>query len=573
MERFGRRPAEQPRRSARYILGINSYSHDSAAVLLCNGELVAFFEEERLNREKHTHAFPDKAIAKCLATSGMQLSDVDVIAFGSRPDLDLLRNCRSAIGSRTELGRRLAWNITHARTRWRNQREFLSRHRFSGRVVNVEHHMAHAASAFFASGFSSAAILTVDRGGDGLSLTLGTGCGSRITRLRQLALPHSLGEVYAAVTAWLGFSPNSEEGTVMGLSSYGSDAYLEVAEQWLALERDGLFTVDLDWFRYHREIGKWVSDRFVDNLGSERTPVEELSNRHRDVAFALQRVTEEALLHVVETLQALTGQSSVAIAGGVALNSVANARLLREGPFEEIFIQPAAGDAGTALGAALYAWSSVLNNLPAWQMTDAYHGHEFSESELESSAVKSKFRVRRSPDPAREAAEMIAAAKIIGWFQGRAEVGPRALGARSILAAPGPFPMKDRVNVIKRREAFRPFAPSVLHEDAATYFSAYHLDPFMLFAVPVRASERERLAAITHVDGTARVQSVTRSSNPMYYRLLSELKSLTGVPVVLNTSFNLKGEPIVNSPSEAVADFEATAMDALFLGPFLIEKA
>jgi carbamoyltransferase len=554
------------------ILGINCFAHDTAAALLQDGVPVAFVEEERFNREKHTKEFPGAAIEFCLREGGIGIRDVDVVAFAHRAGVDFRRGAVDALKRLPLSTKRLAAQAYIDLHLARKQQAFVRRYRYRGRVVNVGHHQAHAASAFFASGFDDAAVLTLDRGGDFLSTTLGLGQASNLTTLAQVRNPDSLGEVYTALTWYLGFHPNADEGKVMGLAPYGRDRYYPAFRDLIRLTPNGLFRVNLKWFKYHLE-GGWLSKRFLDRYGPPRVPESEITEHHEDLAFALQSVTEDAGLHVARALHGLTGSRNLALAGGVALNSVMNARLLAETPFEHIFIQPAASDAGNALGAALFAWHQVLGQPRAWRMDHAFLGPEPSEGDFKEVLETRKLPFREVPDPCPAAAELLAEGKIVGWFQGRAEVGPRALGARSILADPRRAEMKDIVNEqVKHREGFRPFAPAVLDEDGPEYFDRYSTNPFMLLVLPVRKDKRDIIPAVTHVDGTGRLQSVTREGNPAFYRTIEEFRRLTGVPVVLNTSYNLRGEPIVNLPQEAVEDYLKTGMDALLLGRYLLTK-
>jgi carbamoyltransferase len=342
--------------------------------------------------------------------------------------------------------------------------------------------------------------------------------------------------------------------------------------QLLSLTPDGLFRVNLPWFRYHVE-GGWLSPRFIERYGPPRVAESEITPHHQDLAYAVQAITEEACLHIARALHALTGSTDLALAGGVALNSVMNARLLAETPFERIFIQPAAGDAGNALGAALFVQHQLMGRPRAWRMEHAFLGPEHPDAEYRKAFEARAVPFRETRDPVAEAAALLADGKIVGWFSGPAEVGPRALGARSILADPRRAEMKDIVNArVKHREGFRPFAPAVLDEEGPAYFDGYTSNPFMLLVLPIKPDKRDAIPAVTHVDGTGRIQTVDRAGNPTFHRLISEFRALTGVPVLLNTSFNLRGEPIVNLPEEAVADFLGTEMDALFLGPYLAEK-
>ncbi len=554
------------------ILGINCFAHDTAAALLQDGRPVAFIEQERFNREKHTKAFPDDAIQFCLASAGLSIEELDVVAFAHRAGADFERGALDALKRLPRGAKRLAAQAYVDTSLVRKQRAFIKRYGFTGRVINVGHHQAHAASTFFASGFDDAAVLTLDRGGDFLSTTLGHGQGNRLHTLREVRNPHSLGEIYTAVTGWLGFHPNADEGKVMGLAPYGTERYVPTFRDFVHLTPDGLFNVNLSWFRYQFESGP-LSKKYLERFGPSRVPESELTDHHRDVAFGVQATTEEAGLHVAKALHGMTGSKNLALSGGVALNSVMNARLLAETPFEHIFIQPAAGDAGNALGAALHVWHQVMGNPREWRMEHAFFGPEYADADFKEILVSRKLPFREVADPPSEAAELLSRSKIVGWFQGRSEVGPRALGARSILADPRRPEMKDIVNAeVKHREGFRPFAPSVLDERGGEYFEGYYPNPFMLLVLPIKKEKQEIIPAVTHVDGTGRLHSVMRQGNELYYKVIEEFERRTGVAVVLNTSFNLRGEPIVHRPEEALSDFLGTGMDALFLGPYLLEK-
>lgn len=553
------------------ILGINCFSHDTAACLIQDGRVVAFAEEERFNRDKHTKAFPDLAIAYCLQEGGISMDQVDAVAFAHRAGTDFGRGAWDALkrGAPKRLAAQAYVDLNLAR----KQRDFVRRWGYRGRVFNVGHHQAHAASAFFASPFDEAAVLTLDRGGDFLSATLGHGRDHHLRTMAEVRNPDSLGEVYTALTWYLGFHPNSDEGKVMGLAPYGRDRLAHQFRDLIRFTPDGLFKVNLSWFAYQRESKVPLGRRFLQRYGAPRKPGSELTELHEDLAYAVQDLTEEAGLHVTRALHRLTGSKNLCLAGGVALNSVMNARLLHETPFEHVFIQPAAGDAGNALGAALWAWHQEMGQPRTWAMEHAFFGKAWTEAEHKEVLASRKLPFKEVADPSAEAARLLAEGKIVGWFQGRAEVGPRALGARSILADPRRAEMKDIVNAqVKHREGFRPFAPSVLHERGPEYFEGYYPNPFMLLVLPIREEKRGVIPAVTHVDGTGRMQTVQRHENEAYYRLIEEFEKRTGVPVVLNTSFNLMGEPIVHRPEEALNDFLNTGMDALLLGPYLLEK-
>ncbi len=561
------------------ILGINCFSHDTAACLVVDGTVVAMAEQERFDRTCHSRAFPDDAIAFCLAAGSLRIGDVDIVAFAQRPLVDLARGARDAV-ERAAPKRLAAQLYTDARLAAREV-AFRRRWGYRGRVAHVGHHDAHASAAFFASPFDSAAVLTIDRGGDYRSTTFRIGAGTRMRTIAEIANPHSVGEVYSALTWYLGFSTNADEGKVMGLAPYGTDRYVRELRDLLVLEDEGRFRVNFNWFGYQRD-GRPVSRRFVARFGPPRQPESEITPRDKDLAFAVQALTEDAGLHVARWLRSQSPTGRLCLSGGVALNSVMNHRLLTEAGFDELFVQPASSDAGNALGAALWVEHQLLGRPRRWVMRHPFLGPASSDPTVRAAVEAAGRRgtleggvsVRRVADPAAEAARLVADGRVVGWFQGRAEIGPRALGARSILADPRRADMRDVVNDrVKHREWFRPFAPSVLHERGAEYFVDYRADPFMLTVETVRPDRRQEIPAVTHVDGTGRLQSVTEDFNPLFYRLIREFDRLTGVPVVLNTSFNVRGEPMVNRPEEALADFARTAMDALVMGDYVVEKA
>ncbi len=559
------------------ILGINCFSHDTAACLVVDGEVVAMVEQERLDRTCHSRAFPDDAIAFCLAQASLDLDDVAVVAMAQRPFLDLGRGVVDAVG-RVAPKRLAAQLYTDARLVAREV-AFRRRWHYRGKLVHVGHHDAHAAAAFFASPYETAAVLTIDRGGDYLSTTFRQGAGNEMSTIGQVRNPQSIGEVYSALTWYLGFTANADEGKVMGLAPYGCDRYVDDFRRFVRFEPDGRYRVDFSWFDYPRD-RRPVSDRFLQRYGPPRPPESEITDRDKDLAFAVQALTEDTGLHLARWLRRQSPSGHLCLSGGVALNSVLNYRLLTEAGFDDLFVQPASSDAGNALGAALWVQHQLLGRPRTWHMAHPFLGPGTHAGAVRT-AVQSWARspagrevaVRASADPAAEAAQLLAEGRVVGCYQGRAEIGPRALGARSILADPRRPEMRDVVNDrVKRREWFRPFAPAVLDERGDDYFVGYRTNPFMLLVEPVRPQRRAEIPAVTHVDGTGRLQSVTRGFHAELRRLVEEFHRLTGVPVVLNTSFNVRGEPMVNRPEEALADFTQTAMDALVIGDLVLEK-
>ena len=552
------------------VLGVNCFSHDTSAALMVDGQVVAIGEQERFDRDQHTKHFPHLAIAYCLEEAGVGIDQLDAVAFAHHAGVDLVRGAADAV-ARAAPKRLAAQAYTDSRLVLK-ERSFRRTWGYRGRVYHVGHHRAHAASAFFSSPFDRAAVLSLDRGGDFLSTTMSIGEGNRLSELGMVRNPHSLGEIYTAFTWLLGFRPNADEGKLMGLAPYGRDVLAKDIRDLIHLGPDGRFKVNLRWFRYQRE-GDPFSRRGLARFGPPRVPESEITERHQDLAYAAQDLIEEAGLHVARALHEATGMTRLCLAGGVALNSVMNARLLAETGFEEMFVQPAASDAGNALGAAAWVWHQELGHPRSWRMEHPFWGPSWTEREMAGAFTARGLEFRKVADPPAEAARRIADGKVVGWFQGRAEIGPRALGNRSILADARRPDMKDIVNErIKRREGFRPFAPSVLDERGSEYFERYSHNPFMLLVLPVRPDKRSIIPSVTHVDGTGRMQSVTAGFNADYHRLISAFDRLTGVPVVLNTSFNLRGEPMVNRPEEAVDDFLRSEMDCLFLGDLLAEK-
>ncbi|MHB1535110.1 MAG: carbamoyltransferase family protein [Acidimicrobiales bacterium] len=551
------------------VLGINCFSHDTAACLLVDGQLVAFVEEERLNREVHTKRFPHQAIASCLRQGGLDITDVDVVAFAHRPGTDFARGAADAI--RRGAPKRLAGQAYVDGRLLSREQLFRRAWRYRGPIVKVGHHLSHAAGTFFSSPYEQAAVLTLDRGGDFLSTTTNLGKGSNLSVRSQIRNPHSLGEVYTALTRFVGFAAN-DEGKVMGLAPYGTTKLVDDLKDLVRLTPDGGFEVNLEWFGYQRE-GAPVSPAFLDRFGAPRPPESEITDRDKDLAFAVQDLIEEAALHLARSLRSASPSPYLCLSGGLALNSVMNARILAEAGFDDVYIQPAAGDAGNALGAALWVWHEQMGNPRSWQMTHPFWGESWEDGDYRAALDRAGLAYRRVESAPAEAAQRLSEGQVVGWFQGRAEAGPRALGARSILADPRRAEMRDVVNArVKRREWFRPFAPSVLHERGAEWFERYHYNPFMLLVLPIRDERQAQVPAVTHVDGTGRMQSVTTALNPAYHELISRFAALTGVPVVLNTSFNLRGEPMVHRPGEAVADFLRSDMDSLFLGSFVVDK-
>jgi carbamoyltransferase len=575
------------------ILGLNAYHGDAAAALVVDGELVAAAEEERFNRVKHCAGFPALAARWCLEDAGLEPGHLDHIAIGRDP--------RANLGAKA---RRLATrppSLAFARSRARNASRVggggvrsalasalgVPESSLTAAVHPVEHHRAHAASAFFASPFDEAAVLTLDGFGDFASTMLAAGSGNRLAVLGRVLFPHSLGIFYTALTQWLGFPNYGDEGKVMGLAPYGDPERHLAAMRKIARSENGSFRLGLEYFTHHTRgvemtwgdgsptVGRIFSSRLEDELGPARSPAEELATRHIDVAAALQARLEELVLELTESLAAITSSPNLCLAGGVALNAVANGRIRPETRFEELYVQPAAGDSGTAVGAALDVWCSTLGRPRGPAMRHAYYGPSYDDDAVASALATAGVDGERLDDDSlfRLVAERIAAGDVVGWFQGRMELGPRALGNRSILADPRSREMKDVLNArVKHREPFRPFAPSVLAERTAEWFDQSYTSPFMVLVYDVLPDKRELVPAITHVDGTGRLQTVEESASPRYHRLISEFDRLTGVPMLLNTSFN-ESEPIVTSPADALETFAKTRIDLLVLGNYVVRRS
>ncbi len=585
-----------------YILGISCYYHDAAACLLRDGEIVAAASEERFTRIKHDSDFPREAIDFCLAEGGIEASDIDFAAFYDKPLLkfDRILETYLAYAPKGLPSFLKAIPLWIKKKLWIPDLIHKSLDGFEGQVLFPEHHESHAASAFFASPFESAAFLTIDGVGEWATTSFGTGDGNRLEILGELHFPHSLGLLYSAFTYYTGFRVNSGEYKVMGLAPYGEPKYADlIFEHLMDLKEDGSFKLDMRYFDYGAGL-RMTSPRFHELFGGPpRKPETELTQREMDLARSVQVVTEEVMMRMARHVHQVTGQSRLCLAGGVALNCVGNGRLLREGPFEDIWIQPAAGDAGGALGCALMAWHEYLDKprqpRPQGLQGGSYLGPSFSTEEIraileEYGAEWTELDWSEVPE---RVAELVATENVIGWFQGRMEYGPRALGSRSIIGDARSRDMQTVMNVkIKFRESFRPFAPTVLADDVGEYFEIDRESPYMLLVAPVREEHRleipesdrnavgldklkvtrSKVPAITHVDYSARIQSVNRDHNELYYDMIRAFKERTGCPVIINTSFNVRGEPIVCTPREAYTCFMRTNMDYLILGNILLAK-
>jgi carbamoyltransferase len=575
------------------ILGLNMFHADASAAIVQDGEVVFAIAEERLNRRKHFGGFPALAVKACLDAVGAKISDLDHVAVGQDSDANLAKKVRYALANPTKV-----LNFIRLRQRKQSMRDVRSLLSTALEVNSkqlrfeehhLEHHLAHIASAYYCSPWEKAAGFSYDGSGDFVSTMMARCEGNNIEVLERVFLPHSLGSVYTMICEFVGYNKYGDEGKVMGLAPYGknNEACSELLSK-IVTSNSSSFQLDLSYFKPLGSnsgmqvlpdgtvrLARHFSDRMEALFGKPRDPYAEITQRDMDLAFALQHRFEEIFFHLLNHLHRQAPSADLVMAGGCALNSVANGKLFDRTPFRGTYIQPAAGDEGLAIGAALHTYHSVLQQPRRHELKKSYLGPEFSDSRIESSLKKAFLDYRKlERAPLLEAvAEQIAAGNVIGWFQGRMEWGPRALGNRSILAHPGLPNMKDVLNArIKHREWFRPFAPSILADYQHEYFEHDHPSPFMLHVYKIRSEKRKLLCAVNHVDDTGRLQTVAREENPMYYDLIVAFHRKTGIPVILNTSFN-ENEPIVCTPEEAIDCFQRTRMDVLAIGPFLVTKS
>ncbi|GKX33956.1 MAG: hypothetical protein MnENMB40S_15740 [Rhizobiaceae bacterium MnEN-MB40S] len=591
------------------ILGISAFYHDSAAAILVDGRIVGAAQEERFSRKKHDAGFPVHAISYCLEAAGLSLSEIDRIVFYDKPILKFERLLETYVsyapaGIRSFIAAMPVWLKDKLYLK-QSIREDLAelgdmKKKDLPPLLFAEHHQSHAASAFYPSPFERAAVLCLDGVGEWATTSVWAGNGRELTPLWEIDFPHSLGLLYSAFTYYTGFKVNSGEYKLMGLAPYGEPTYVDaILDNLIDLKEDGTFRLDMSFFNY--ATGLTMTNKRFDALfgGPPRKPESPLSQREMDIAASIQQVTEEVVLRLAKTVHAETGETALCLAGGVALNCVANGRLLREGPFKDIWVQPAAGDAGGALGAALLGWhiyeQKERTAVPGDAMRGSYLGPEFDDEAIRSALDSADAKYERLGDPAlmTRLAGLLGEEKVVGWFQGRMEFGPRALGGRSIIGDPRSAKMQSVMNLkIKYRESFRPFAPSVLRERVSDYFDMDTDSPYMLIVADVRKDllveldeeqqklsgidklnlKRSQLPAITHVDNSARIQTVHEGTNPRYHALLKAFEAQTGCGVLVNTSFNVRGEPIVCTPEDAYRCFMRTEMDVLVVGNFLLLK-
>jgi carbamoyltransferase len=574
-----------------YILGLNAYHGDSSAALIKDGVLVAALEEERLRRVKHWAGLPTQAIQFCLDTAGITLKDVDHIAIGRDPKAHLGEKVFFAIKQRPSFSS--LWDRVKNLNKVGGLAAELhaafpdvSAEEIAKKVRNVEHHKAHLASAFFVSPFKESAVLSVDGMGDFTSTMWGIGKGNKMEILGTVHYPHSLGFLYTAITQYLGFLKYGDEYKVMGLSGFGTPKYLEEFRKLITLKPKGMFELNLEYFKHHTDgvamtweggepiIGTMYSAKLEELFGPARKYEEELTQHHEDIAASLQAIYEETLFHILHHLHNVTGSDTLSFAGGTAQNSLANGRIRTATAFKNIYIPPAGHDAGTAIGSAYFVWNETLNNPRGFEMKSPFWGSSWKDVDLEDALKEAGLKYERLEDAAlyETTAKLIAEGNIVGWFQGRTEWGPRALGNRSIVANPAFPEIKERMNVkIKRREPFRPFAPSILEDRVGDFFTEEYPVPFMEKVYSIREDVRSKIPAVVHVDGTGRLQTVSKEVNERYYNLIEAVGKITGVPIVLNTSFN-ENEPIVNQPSEAVNCYLRTQMDVLVLGNYIVKR-
>jgi len=573
------------------ILGLNMFHADSSAAIVQDGKVVFAIAEERLNRHKHYGGFPSLAVKACLDAVGAKITDIDHVAVGQDSDANLAKKVQYALSKPSKI-----LNFIRLRQRKEGMRDFRSLLAGSLEVNpellrfqehHLEHHIAHIASAYYCSPWEKAAGFSYDGSGDFVSTMMARCEGTDIEILDRVFLPHSLGSFYTMICEFIGYKKYGDEGKVMGLAPYGKEIYCDQISEIIGL-KNGSFQLDLKYFKPLGSnqgmqidsdgtvsLARHFSQQMAKLFGEPRDPHADITQRDMDLAFAMQHSFEKVFFHLLNQLHKKVPLENLAMAGGCALNGVAHGKRFSRTPFLQTWIQPAAGDEGLAVGAALHTYHSVLKQPRSYVMNNSYLGPDFSESRIESALKNANLRYQRlERNPLLEAvAEQIAAGNVTGWFQGRMEWGPRALGNRSIVAHPGLPGMKDVLNArIKHREWFRPFAPSIMAEHQHEYFEHDHPSPFMLHVYKIRPEKREQLCAVNHVDDTGRLQSVSRDENPLYYDLIQAFQRKTGIPVVLNTSFN-ENEPIVCAPSEAIDCFKRTRMDALAIGPFLALKS
>lgn len=560
-----------------YILGISCYYHDASAALLKDGVIVAAAEEERFTRKKHDISFPINSINFCLKNEGITIEQIDHVGFYEKPLLKFDR----LMSQHLEMFPYSYQQFIKAMPAWLSEKLRVpsiikKKLGWKKNIFFIEHHLAHAASSFLVSQFKEAAICTVDGVGEWATTALGIGKDKEVRLLKEIQFPHSLGLLYSTVTAYLGFSVNNSEYKVMGLAPYGKPVFYEQMKKLIEMKDDGSYALDMSYFDYHYKL-TMPSAKFIKEFGPARGKNDPVEQKHKDIAASLQKVTEEALFAMLNHLHKLTGQENLCMAGGVALNSVANGKITKNTPFKNIFIQPAASDAGTSLGVASYIYHSLLGHKRNYVMSHAYLGPGYTTEEIKQYLDRQRiiyYQFKDDEELISTTAKLLYENNVIGWFQGRMEWGPRALGARSILSNACNPNMKDILNLkVKHREHFRPFAPVITAEDVHDWFEIdKDEEPFMLFVYPIREEKRSSIPAVTHVDGSGRLQTITKEQNIRYYGVIKEFEKLSGVPILINTSFNIRGEPIVCTPQNAYKCMMGTGIDYLVMDNFLIKR-
>lgn len=574
-----------------YILGINAFHGDSSACLLKDGKILYAIEEERIRRIKHWAGFPNESIKFCLDEEGLKLDEIDYITISRDPYAKVYKRVLHLAKNQVSFDA-LRERISFRRKVYSIKKDLSSYFgvpvsELSSKIINIEHHRSHLASTFFASPFKEAALLSIDGSGDFTTTMLGVGIDNKIQVLDSVDYPHSLGIFYTAFTQYLGFNKYGDEYKVMGLASYGTPLYIEKIRKAINLDITGFFKLNSIYFRHIKEgintswsggepiVAPLFSVALVDEFGPVRLKDEEITQYHRDLAASVQKVTEDIILYILNKFQERTGLENICVAGGVAQNSVANGKIIKNTKFKNLYIPSAGHDAGTSIGSALYLYHHILNNERSYQTSSAYLGSSYCTDSIKllldrEGVTYQQFDYESLFDVVTDS---LINGGVIGWFQGRAEFGPRALGNRSILVDPRRYDAKELLNLkIKRRESFRPFAPSILREDVIEYFEQDDAVPFMEKVISIRKDKRHLIPAVTHVDGTGRLQTVDEDSNPKYYKLIKAFKDKTGIPILLNTSFN-ENEPIVNTPSEALDCFLRTKMDMLVLENLVIKRS
>lgn len=565
-----------------YILGIACYYHDSSACLLKDGEIIAAAEEERFTRKKHDDSFPINAINYCLKFAGIESKNLEYVCFYEKPILKLKRIlCQHFKKAPFSTG--TFYNFLDS---WLGEKFWIKSTireelNYKGKIYFTEHHQAHAASSFFPSPYEEAAILTVDGVGEWATTTYGAGKGNEIKIIKEIKFPHSLGLLYSTITAYLGFSVNNSEYKVMGLSSYGNpDIYYDKFMKIIDIKEDGSFRLNMDYFDFHYKM-RMPSKKMCGLFGGPVSSRDcEITQRHKDIAASLQKITEDIIFKMLNHLYGKTGMDNLVMSGGVALNSVANGKILQNTPFKNVYIQPAAGDGGNSIGAASYCYHHFLGNKKRHIQDTAYLGPEFCDNDIEKFLDINSIKYHKFQDKnelIKKTARLIYEDNVVGWFQGRMEWGPRALGSRSILSNACNPKMQEILNLkVKHREKFRPFAPVVCEDDALQYFESDSPIPlptdFMLMVYPIKKRFHKKIPSVTHIDGSGRLQTVRRYQNKDYYDLIKEFGKLSGIPILINTSFNIRGEPIVCTPQHAYRCMMGTEIDYLIMGNYLIKR-